>query len=668
MVYQEKFWCYNKEDDKIHPILVAFHRILFQQIRQYLEVNNIGYWKQIMDEDIIPDLDLIKYELLEKGITYCTTIEETRKELRRMNGLGNRLGVDTETKTMDPHTGKLRLVQIADVTGRIGIFDTWKIGTDGCHLLADFIEDTSRVKIFHHAKFDIKFLKLHLGIKEIYPVICILIEESLLACGDTTAHKSLEAVLFKHLDIQIEKDLQSSDWGRKHLSLRQLEYAATDCQHLIKLHSVMFSSIKRHSMESTYNLEMNCIPVTAAMEINGMPLNFDAWCVRADNDERRSKIEEWCMYEICDPTASQRGLFGEPQVFNVNSHVQIKDKFRKLGIPIPTIEEQDGRVRETTGKDQIKEIEHLHPFVGHLIRQRGYHKGYTTYGRNWRECINPKTKRVHANLNQNGSETGRFTTGEEVSDHMDPPMLGIPRDKEYRNCFEAPEGHSLVWGDYSQIELRILADFANDKNLLQAFIDGRDPHMDAAERLFGILASEITSEMRHLAKDLNYAIPYGVNYPKFALKAHISEERAKELMEKYFQIYPGIKSWLNNAGWRAVTHKNCRTASGRLLKFKYNEKDPRAVSMAKRNGKNAPIQGTCSDIIKIALFDTYKQVRGSDILICHVFHDEIILECLDKDIPWAEEVLEFAMVGAGKTYLKRCPIKVDIKSGRQWGK
>ena len=636
LVYREKFWLYNI--------------------------------KMTVNSDVIPDLDLIKHDLLEKGITYCTTLQETKKELWRMTGLGNRIGIDTETKTMDPHTGKLRLVSIADVTGKVGIFDTWKIGDEACQYLAEFIADTSRVKIFHHAKFDLKFLKLHLGIEEIYPVICTMIEESILACGDTSHLKALDVVLMHHLDITIEKDLQSSDWGREFLTLNQLEYAATDCRHLIQLHSVMFSSIKRHSMENTFRLEMNCIPVTAEMEINGMPLNFEKWCARADADEKKSKIEEWSMYEICDPHASQRGLFGEPQVFNVNSHVQIKDKFRKLGIPIPTIEERDGRVRETTGKDQIKEIEHLHPFVGHLIRQRSYHKGYTTYGRNWQKCINPKTGRVHANLNQNGSETARFTTGEEVSDHMDPPMLGIPRSSDYRNCFEAPEGRSLVWGDYSQIELRILADFANDKNLLQAFIDGRDPHMDAAERLFGLSADEITPEMRHLAKDLNYAIPYGVNYPKFALKAHISEERAKQLMEKYFQIYPGIKGWLNAAGWRAITHKNCRTASGRLLKFKYNEKSPREVSMAKRNGKNAPVQGTCSDIIKIALFETYKAKRGTDILICHVFHDEIILECPDEDVPRAEQILETCMVGAAKTYLKRVPIKVDIKSGRQWGK
>lgn len=628
MVYRGKFWVYNKEVNEIP------------------DYNSLG----------------------KKGIVYCNTLQKTKEELQRMTGLGNRIGVDTETKTMDPHTGRLRLVQIADVTGRIAIFDTWKIGSEGCKLLADFIEDISRVKIFHHAKFDIKFLKTHLGIKEVYPVICTMTEAQILACGDKTILKSLESVIFEYLGITIEKDLQSSDWGRQYLTLRQLEYAATDCQHLIKLHSIMFSSIKRHGLEAAYNLEMNCVPVTAEMELNGMPLNFEAWCTRADADEAAAKKEAWKIFEYTDEISIQPGFFGEPAVWNVNSHTQVKDKFRKLGIPIPTIEERDGRVRETTGKDQLKEIEHLHPMIPHLIARASYLKGFTTYGRNWKGCINPKTKRVHANLNQVGTETARYSTGEEVSDHMDPPMLGIPRDKRYRNCFEAPEGRSLVWGDYSQIELRILADFANDKNLLQAFIDGRDPHTDAAERLFGLLASEITPEMRHLAKDLNYAIPYGVNYPKFALKAHISEERAKELMEKYFQIYPGIKGWLNAAGWRAITHKNCRTASGRLLKFKYNEKNPREVSMAKRNGKNAPIQGTCSDIIKIALFETYKAKRGTDILICHVFHDEIILECPDEDVPQAEQILEICMIGAAKTYLKRVPIKVDIKSGKQWGK
>ncbi len=613
--------------------------------------------------------------LLEKGITYCNTEEKALSELRRLSDAGIRFGLDTETKSLDPHTGRLRLVQVADMRERIGIFDIWKIGEGGNKALGEFIENPQTVKIFHHAKFDIKFLKLHLGIKEVYPVICTKTEASLLNCGNTTIPTSLQAVLERYLDVMIDKDEQTSDWTRDELSLHQIEYAAIDAKHLLKLHRTMYSIIKRYGMERTFQLEMNCIQSTAEMEINGMPLNFESWSKRADADEAAAKKEEWEIYALCDSEARQSNLFGEPEVFNINSPIQLKERFRRLDIPIPIIEERDGRKRETTGKDQLKEIEHLHPVIPHIINQRILHKAYTTYGRNWIQCINPVTKRVHANLNQVGTETARFSTGEGVSDHMDPPMLGIPRDKKYRNCFEADEGRVLVWGDYSQIELRILADFANDKNLLQAFIEDRDPHMDAAERLFGIVVPPgedpkdyITGEQRHLAKDLNYAIPYGVAYPKFALKAHISEERAKELMEKYFAAYPGIKSWLNAAGWRVITHKNCHTASGRLLKFKYDEKNPRSVSMAKRNGKNAPIQGTSSDITKLALDRVYRETRNTDIKLCHVFHDEIIVECPGKDRKQAESIIEVCMVEAGKELLKRVPVKVDVKSGKQWGK
>lgn len=612
---------------------------------------------------------MVNYDsLLDKGITYCNTEEKALSELKRLSASGNRFGLDTETKTLDPHTGKLRLVQIADIFDRIGIFDTWKIGEGGNQALGEFISNRETVKIFHHAKFDIKFLKLHLGIKEVYPVICTMIESSILSCGNTALSRSLESVLERYLAVIIDKYEQLSDWTRDELSLNQLEYAATDVRHLLKLHRTMYAIIKRYGMERTFQLEMNCIQATAEMEINGMPLNFGAWCKRSDEDELAAKAEAWKIYEYTDEVSAQPGFFGEPRIWNVNSHVQVKDKFRKLGIPIPIVEERDGRVRETTGKDQLKEIEHLHPMIPHLIKRASYLKGFTTYGRNWRECINAKTKRVHANLNQVGTETARFSTGEEVSDHMDPPMLGIPRDKRYRNCFEAPEGRVLTWGDYSQIELRIIADFSNDTNMLQAFIDGRDPHMDAAIRLFGVPKEQVTSEMRHLAKDLGYAIPYGVNYPKFALKAHITEERSKELMGRYFAEYPGIKKYLDAAGWRAITHKNCHTASGRLLKFKYDEKNPRAVSMAKRNGKNAPIQGTCSDMIKVALDLVYRRTRNTDIKLCHVFHDEIIVESPVEMQSEAEIIVDESMVSAGKEFLKRVPIKVDVKSGRQWGK
>lgn len=606
--------------------------------------------------------------LLSRGITYCDSDELAFAELNRLIKTGNTFGVDTETKSLDPHTGKLRLVQIADVQERVGIFDIWKMTHEGKSALAGFLSDPTNTKIFHHAKFDAKFIKLHLGVKDLNPIVCTMLEASLLACGNMTMSKSLESVLERYLSITIDKSLQSSDWSIPDLSLNQLLYAATDCKDLIQLHKVMFMYIKKQGMQNTFKIEMNCIQATAEMEINGMPFNFEKWCARADADEAEAKEEEWKIYELCDSVSNQPTLFGEPSTWNINSHVQLKDKLRKLGIKIPVIEERDGRRRETTGKDQLKEIEHVHPVIPRIINQRILHKSYTTYGRNWYACINPKTKRIHANLNQNGSETGRFTTGEEVSDTMDPPMLGIPRADKFRNCFEAPEGRVLVWGDYSQIELRILADFSGDQNLIQAFVDGRDPHKDAAVRLFEVDEEKIDSEMRHLAKDLNYGMPYGVAAPKFALKAHITEERASQLMKKYFSIYPRIKSWLDAAGWRAITQRNCRTASGRLLRFNYDDKDPRQVSAARRNGKNSPIQGTCSDIIKTSLVLVYKEVQDTDVKLCHVFHDEIILECDEKQVSESEELLRRNMVKGAQVFLKHVPVHVDIKSGRCWGK
>ncbi len=606
--------------------------------------------------------------LLSQGITYCDSDDKAFAELNRLIKTGNTFGVDDETVSLDPYTGQLRLVQIADVQNKVGIFDLRYLTHEGKSAIADFLSNPEIVKIFHNAKFDVKFLKIHLGIKELYPLVCTMLEASLLACGNMTMSKSLEAVMERYLSITIDKSLQTSDWGQPELSLNQLLYSARDCKDLIQLHNVMWMYIKKHGMQNVFKIEMNCVEATAEMEMKGMPFNFEKWCERADNDEKEAKEEAWKVYQLFDAVSTQPTLFGEPSVFNINSHVQLKDKLRKLGITVPKITERDGRIRETTGKDQLKEIEHVHPVIPHIINQRILHKAYTTYGRNWKDCINPVTKRIHANLNQNGSETGRFTTGEEVSDHMDPPMLGIPRADKFRNCFEAPEGKILVWGDYSQAELRILADFSGDQNLLQCFIDGRDPHMDAAVRLFGMSEESITSEMRHLAKDLGYAIPYGVNYPKFALKARISEDRSKELMGKYFHEYPRVKSWLDAAGWRAIYQKNCRTASGRLLRFNYDENDRMAVSAAKRNGKNSPIQGTCSDIIKTSLVLVYKETRNTKIDLCHVFHDEIIVECFEEDENQAKELLERNMVKGAHVFLKKVPIKVDIKSGRCWGK
>ncbi|HYE65428.1 MAG TPA: DNA polymerase, partial [Pyrinomonadaceae bacterium] len=220
----------------------------------------------------------------------------------------------------------------------------------------------------------------------------------------------------------------------------------------------------------------------------------------------------------------------------------------------------------------------------------------------------------------------------------------------------------------SQIELRILADFTGDQGFIDAFNSGADLHRVTAAQIFNVPLDQVTADQRSFAKRLNFGVVYGIGAQRFSMMTGLKLSDAEEIMRRYFATYRALDAWLREAALRAVRERTARTASGRLARFRFDPEDKQAASLAQRNGKNTPIQGTNADILKRALRLLHDQLRGTTACIVNIVHDEIVVEA---DAAQAQEIakkVEDAMCAAGEEYVKRVPVKVEIEVADEWVK
>jgi DNA polymerase-1 len=226
----------------------------------------------------------------------------------------------------------------------------------------------------------------------------------------------------------------------------------------------------------------------------------------------------------------------------------------------------------------------------------------------------------------------------------------------------------LIIADYSQIELRILAEFSNDAGFMQAFNSGADLHRVTAAQVFNVPLEQVSKEQRDFAKRLNFGVVYGIGAQRFSLMTGLSVPEAENVLRKYFATYRGLDSYLREAANRAVRDREARTASGRLVRFRYDENDRQQISMTQRNGKNTPIQGTSADILKRALRLLKDDLADTSAQIVNIIHDEIVVEA---DADEAEDVaarVERLMCAAGEEYLQTVPVKVETQIADEWVK
>ncbi len=567
------------------------------------------------------------------------------------------IGLDTETTELDPYYGRLRLIQLATPSGvKVIDLDVFRNSDpkkdNALGPLRDLLSAPRPIKILHNAKFDAKFIKHTLG-TDLGGIFDTLLASQLLGAGDIEERHGLEAVAARYLSEAVDKTERLSNWNFE-LSESQLEYAARDAAVLLPLREKLIERLKADSLIDCARLEFDCVMTVADMELAGFYMHKDRWLEQlAIVDKRRTQLAEELQTVLAEESL-QGTLFGGPQRddINLDSHQQLTQALERLGIPVP----------DSTRNWKLQPLALEYPIIATLLEYRTVQKALTSYGQNMIDLINPTTHRLHADFRQIGAPTGRFSC-------TNPNIQQVPHAVEYRRCFSGhPEGRKLVIADYSQIELRILAEFSGDRGFINAFNSGADLHRVTAAEVFNVSVDQVSREQRDFAKRLNFGVVYGIGAQRFSIMTGSSVSEAENILRKYFATYRGLDTYLREAADRAVNERQARTGSGRLVRFRYDDQDRQQISMTKRNGKNTPIQGTSADILKRALRLLRDDLRGTNAQIVNIIHDEIVVEA---DADEAQDValkVERAMVAAGEEYVKTVPVKVETEIADEWVK
>jgi DNA polymerase I len=585
-------------------------------------------------------------------ITTPADLRSATEELRRYPVIG----FDTETTSLDPYRGRLRLIQLAAPDGARVIDlerfrDTDLKNGEALAPLRELLAAPRPVKIAHNAKFDAKWVKHTLGV-ELGGLFDTLLASQIISAGDTEERHSLEAVAARYLDERIDKEEQLSDWSGE-LSPAQLEYAARDASVLLPLREKQIEKLKADALINCAQLEFECVLPVASLELAGIYLDKERWREQLAVVEKKRALLAEQLQEMLAEESMQGSLFGGPtrMDINIDSHVQLTKALKRLGIEVP-----DG-----TRNWKLQPLAEKHPEIKTLLEYRTVQKALTSYGENILSEINPVTGRIHADFRQIGAPTGRFAC-------TNPNVQQVPHSIEYRRCFRAPHGRKLIISDYSQIELRILADFTNDQGFVDAFNSGADLHKVTASQVFNTPLDEVTKDQRDFAKRLNFGVVYGIGAQRFSMMTGLSLTDAEDILRRYFATYRQLDAWLRDAAQRAVRERTARTASGRLARFRFDSEDRQAMSLAQRNGKNTPIQGSSADILKRALRLLHDELRDTSACIVNIVHDEIVVEADANETAEIAKKVEDAMCKAGEEYVKKVPVKVETEISDEWVK
>lgn len=502
-------------------------------------------------------------------------------------------------------------------------------------------------KIMH----DAKSVVLHLLKYDIHAeniVFDTAIAQYLMSPAD--ANYPLEKAVFQNFGVQIVEENDESNKQTALFDETSDDYSiyAKKAYYIIKLYEIFEKQLEELGMhELFYNIEMPLMYVLADMEYVGMKLNT----------EELLKFSDTLTEKISTITKEIYDIAGEE--FNISSPKQLGViLYDKLGL-------KGGKKTAngySTDADSLKRLAGKHEIIEKISIYRGVAKLKSTYCDGLLKVVGADT-RIHTTFNQLVTATGRLSSTE-------PNMQNIPirtdEGANIRRCFEAADGCELVDGDYSQIELRVLAHIANDENMLKAFEDGLDVHTATAAQVFGVELGDVTQIMRRRAKAVNFGIVYGISAFSLAEDIGVFVSEAQSYIDKYLSVYSGIKSYMENIKKQAAADKSVTTMFGRrrnLPEIVSPNFNVRAAN--ERIALNTPIQGAAADIIKIAMVNVNRALKAEKMqtkLILQV-HDELILEAPISEIDRAKKLLKENMEKSAELKVK---LLVDVHTGKNW--
>jgi len=457
------------------------------------------------------------------------------------------------------------------------------------------------------------------------------------------------------LDCIAEEDVLGK--GRARISLAQapLEriapYAAQKADYALRLHRHLLGELgKTETLDEVLKgMEMPLAPVLAEMERAGVLV--DALVLDQQSRELADQLR----------ALQQQAYEQAGSAFNLGSPKQLGDVlFNRLGLD-PVRRTSTGQ--PSTSESVLQELSAEHPLPATVLQYRNLAKLKTGYTDALPACIDPRTGRVHTSYQQAVAATGRLSS---IHPNLQNIPARTPEGRRIRQAFVAPEGQVLLSADYSQIELRIMAQLSGDEGLLKAFSEDMDVHKATAAEVFATPVEAVSADQRRAAKAINFGLIYGMSPFGLSRQLGVTRSEAQEYVSHYFARYPGVQQYMERTRQQAHEQGWVETLFGRRLHLPdIRAKDFRRRSYAERSAINAPMQGTAADIIKHAMIRIHEWLapRSDRARLIMQVHDELVFEC-DADFAGqlAEEVTRM-MAGAASLEV---PLKVDVGQGPNW--
>lgn len=521
-------------------------------------------------------------------------------------------------------------------------------------IIAPAFANDNILKIGQNMKFDIMVLSRY-GVEVRGPLFDTMVAHFLLHPASRHNMDSMAVELLAYRPIPIEALIGS---GAHQASMATVpdanltEYAAEDADVTLQLYHALAPKIKADpEIESLFHtMEMPLVAVLADMEMQGV--SIDSAALDRYAEFLRERISE-CQKKIFEMAGVE---------FNVASPRQVGEVlFEKLKIDPNAKKTKTGAY--STNEETLQKLAHDNPIVAEILTYRGLVKLLSTYAEALPKLVNPTTGRIHTSFNQTVVVTGRLSSS-------NPNLQNIPvREEEgrrVRECFVPKTGCKIVSADYSQVELRIMAHFSQDEHLLAAFRDGVDVHTATAAKVYSCEPSDVTPDMRRKAKTANFGIIYGISAFGLAERLDIPRKEAKELIDGYFESFPGVKAYMDESIKQAQQTGVVKTLFGRRRYLPdINSRNQTVRGMAERNAINAPIQGTAADIIKMAMVAVHEELLARNLrsrMILQV-HDELVLEVPDDELSVVSDILKQKMENACQLSV---PLTVEVGVGDNW--
>lgn len=672
---------YNLDEPNFEKVREIFDEIEFRRLYENLyrafsydnqepSPNPQEVKQQPIAENQSVQLDLFaSFEDLEQATSSKKTIEETdhlyqlidnpKAQKLLVNNLLKQKAVcfDTETTSLNEMEAELVGISFSYKKGLayyIPLSENREEALETLEIFKPFFEKREILKIAHNLKFDYKILKRY-GVDIKGNQFDTMIAHYLLNPDGRHSMDYLSEIYLNYQPVAIETLIGKK--GKKQGNFRdvdlqlQTNYAAEDADITFQLYELFAPQLIKENLEDLfYKVEMPLVEVLAKMELEGICLDED-WLAKESIDlESDLKNLELKIFE----------LSGEE--FNMNSPKQLGEiLFEKLKLDPKAKKTKTGQYQ--TSEDILQKLVNKHDIIGHILKYRTYQKLKSTYVDALPSQIDKEDQRVHTTFSQTTAATGRLASA-------NPNLQNIPirtlRGQQIRGAFVAKENYQLISADYSQIELRLIAEISDEANMIQAFQKGEDIHTSTASKLFKIPLEEVSKTQRSQAKTVNFGIVYGQSAFALAEQTGLSRKEAKEMIDAYYENYPKLKEWMAEQVKKARELGYVETILGRKRHLKdINSNNFVVKGHSERNAVNAPIQGSAADIIKMAMINIDKKITEKNLktkMLLQV-HDELIFESPIDEVKQAKELIKTEMEQAFQT---KVPLLVEVDVGKNW--